>query len=208
MKPLFLPPLFLISLFLSACDYHELSLNQDADLMAPKLGVESSEIRFLSYSDFQARIEHKNRKVTAFNGVVALTDSELLLQTRHKKHLFSNDVVAIPIQEMDGVCLIDSQVHVKHGEEEIVLDFDANSSKDFAASDSFELVQRLAKFGVPPFTGAEVAEFKERRNRYYPGSDVLLSGRRDHKAGSEASINGDGSYRSSDYDHVDVNSVN
>lgn len=173
--------------------------------MAPTLGVESPEIRFLSYSDFQARIAHKNRKVTAFRGVVALTDSELRLLTRHKKHLFSKDVVSIPVREMNGVCVINSQIHIKHAEEEIILDFEANSSKDFAAADTYELVQRLAGLGVPPFSGAEIAEFRERRNRYYPGNDVLLSGRRDHKVGSQASLNGDGS----DYyfDYIDVNSV-
>ena len=207
MKRCFLPPLLLVALLLSACDYQELTLEQDADRMAPKLGVESSQIQFLSYSDFKARIEHKNRKVTAFRGTVALTDSELHLHTRHKKHIFSSDVVSIPVREMEAVCVIDSQVHIKHAEEEIILDFEANSSRGFAASDTFELVQRLANLGVPPYTGAEMAEFKQKRGGRRNRNGSYFGDLRDYKAGSGASINGDGRYRSSDYDYVDVNSV-
>ena len=207
MNPRLLPPLLVVALLLSACDYQELTLDQDADRMAPKLGVESSRIQFLSYSDFQARIEHKNRKVTAFRGTVALTESDLRLLTRHKKHLFSKDVVSIPIREMNGVCVVNSQVHIKHADEEIILDFEAYSSKDFAASDTFELVQRLARLGVSPYTGAEMAEFKQKRGGRMVRNNSYFGELRDHKVGSEASLNGDGSYRSSYYDHVDVDSV-
>ena len=69
---------------------------------------------------FIAQFEDLDKRIVAEKGIIALTESDLRLETRHYRYLFSKELTTIPFHEMEGVSKIASQIHIKRGEEEIV----------------------------------------------------------------------------------------
>ncbi len=157
MNKFFHIPSVLFAILLSGCFSQQLSVDRHGKKLASRLGTKESEIKFLSYGDFIAKIEIRNRKYVVKRGIIALTDSDLRLESRqHIRHLFSKELTVIPLQEMEGVSKIGSQIHIKHGEEEIVLEFDLGSSLYADAKDSETAYQWLASRGIPVYEVAEI----------------------------------------------------
>ena len=156
MKEIFQILFALLAILFSGCDSLQLSADRHGKKLASRLGTNESEIRVLSYGDFIAKIENRNRKYVVKRGIIALTDSDLRLESRHISYLFSKELTVIPLQEMEGVSKIGSQIHIKHGEEEIVLEFDLGSSLYADAKDSETAYQWLASRGIPVYEVAEI----------------------------------------------------
>ena len=128
--------------------------------MAPRLGVEESDIQFLSRVDFFARIYYENRMAVTRNGVIALTDSDMRLVTRHKKHLFSKDLTSYPFADMRGVSQIASQIHIVFREDTIVLEFDTVSDGHINSDQAEAVFQLLAQAGVPAYRVPEFVDIR------------------------------------------------
>ena len=60
---------------------------------------------------------------------------------------------------MEGVSIIASQIHIKRGEEEIVLEFDPGSSAYANSKESETVFQWLASRGIPVYEVAELKRF-------------------------------------------------
>ena len=116
----------LMAILFGGCATQQLSVDKHGKKLAPRLGTKESEIQFLSYGDFIARFDNLDRRIVA-KGIIALTESDLRLETRNYRYLFSKELTTIPFHEMEGVSKIASQIHIKHGGEAIVLEFNSLS---------------------------------------------------------------------------------
>ena len=151
----------LMALFLAGCATQQLSVEKHGEKLAPRLSVKESEIQFLSYGDFIAQFDNLDRRIVAERGIIALTESDLRLQARNSRYPFSKELTTIPFHEMEGVSKIASQIHIKHGEEEIVLEFNRRSSPYYNAKDPETVFQFLASRGIPVYEVAELIEIPE-----------------------------------------------
>ncbi len=149
----------LLAILFSGCVSQQSSVEKHRQKLASRLGTNESEIQFLSYGNFIVKIENKNRKYGIKKGIIALTESELRLESRHIRYLFSKELTIIPLHEMVGVAKIASQIHIKHGEEEIILEFNPPSSAYANAKESETVFQLLASRGMPVFEVAELTRF-------------------------------------------------
>ncbi len=149
----------LMAILLSGCVSQQLSVEKHGRKLAPRLSVNESEIQFVSYAAFIAKLDNPNRRFITQKGIIALTESDLRLETRHFKYLFSKELTTIPFHEMEGVSLIASQIHIKRGEEEIVLEFNPGSSAYTHSKASESVFQWLAGRGIPVYEVAELTEF-------------------------------------------------
>ena len=118
-----------------------------------------SEIRFLSYGDFIAQFVKPDRKLVVEKGIIALTETDLRLATEHYRYLFSKDLNTIPFQEMEGVSRIGSQIHIKHGGKEIVLEFNPGWSAYDDGKKSETAFGWLVGSGIPTYEVAESTVF-------------------------------------------------
>ena len=148
-----------MAILFSGCVSQQLSVEQHGKKLASRLGTNESEIQFLSYGNFIVQIEDKNRKYGVKKGIIALTDSDLRLESRHIRYQFSKELTVIPLNEMVGISKIASQIHLKHGEEEIILEFNPPSSSYTNAKKSETVFQLLANRGMPVFEVAELTRF-------------------------------------------------
>ena len=149
----------LLAILFSGCVSQQSSVEKHRQKLASRLGTNESEIQFLGYGNFIVKIENKNRKYGIKKGIIALTESELRLESRHIRYLFSKELTIIPLHEMVGVAKIASQIHIKHGEEEIILEFNPPSSAYANAKESETVFQLLASRGMPVFEVAELTRF-------------------------------------------------
>ena len=160
----------LTALFLGGCATQQLSVEKHGGKFAPRLSVKESEIQFLSYGDFIAQFENLDQRIVAERGIIALTESDLRLETRHIRYLFSKELTAIPFHELEGVSKIASQIHIKHDGKEIVLEFNRPSSPYYNANDPETVFQLLTSRGIPVYEVAELTEFPRYTRRPGVGS--------------------------------------
>lgn len=149
----------LMAILFSGCVSQQLSVEKHRQKLASRLGINESEIQFLSYGNFIVQIEDKNRKYGVIKGIIALTESDLRLESRHIRYQFSKELTVIPLHELVGVSKIASQIHLKHGEEEIILEFNHPSSAYAKAKESETVFQLLASRGMPVIEVAELTRF-------------------------------------------------
>jgi len=159
MKKFFQILFALMAVLLGGCATHQLSVDKHGERLAPRLGTKESEIQFLSYGDFIAHFDNLDRRIVVEKGIIALTKSDLRLETRHHRYLFSKELTTFPFHEMEGVSIIASQIHIKRGGKEIVLEFNPRSSAYDNSKESETVFQLLASRGIPVYEVAEVTEF-------------------------------------------------
>ncbi|MCZ6674048.1 MAG: hypothetical protein O7C75_14045 [Verrucomicrobia bacterium] len=160
--------LILIPILLGGCA-SQLSVSQHGKSLAPRLGVKDSDIKYLSYGDFIAKIEFKDLKVVTLKGVVVLTDDELCLVARHNKHLFSKEFSTYSYADMNGVSKIASQIHIPYGDDTIVLEFDPVYDGYVNPEEVENVYQLIAQAGVPTYEVTELTDIPRYTGRYYPG---------------------------------------
>ena len=177
MKKFFQIHFALMAILLGGCVSQQLNVDKHGERMAPRLRTRESEIQFLSYGDFIARFDDLDRRIVA-KGIIALTKSDLRLETRHIRYLFSRELTTIPFHEMEGVSKIASQIHIKRDGKEIVLEFHPRSTAHYNAKESETVFQLLASRGIPVYEVAELRRFPGyTRPRFYGDfSGVLPSG--------------------------------
>ncbi len=147
-----------LTILFSGCATQQLSVGKYGKKLAPRLGTKESEIQFLSYGDFIARFDNLDRRIVA-RGIIALTESDLRLETRHFRYLFSKELTTIPFHEMEGVSKIASQIHIKHGGKKIVLEFNPRFSAYDNSKESETVFQLLSSRGIPVYEVTELRRF-------------------------------------------------
>ena len=148
----------LMAVLFGGCATQQLSVEKHGKNLAPRLSAKESEIQFLSYGDFIARFDDLDRRIVA-KGIIALTESDLRLETRHFRYLFSKELTTIPFHEMEGVSKIASQIHIKRDGKEIVLEFNPRSSAHYNSKESETVFQLLVSRGIPVYEVAELRRF-------------------------------------------------
>ncbi len=166
MKRCFVPPFFFILIYLTGCETSELTLNQDADRLATKLGVESSEIQYLGVGNFVVK------KLGAFGryypkGMVVLTQDEIRVYSRYQNLIMSKSY-----EELEGVSMIESQVHVKDDVHKIVLELGVNPLRYDHSIEREQVYSLLLGFSVPNFelTRASNIDRSRFRSEFYSDS--------------------------------------
>ncbi len=148
----------LMAILFGGCATKQLSVEKHGEKFAPRLGTKESEIQFLSYGDFIAHFDNLDRRIVA-EGIIALTESDLRLETRHIRYLFSKELTSIPFHEMEEVSIIASQIYIKRDGKEIVLEFNPRSSAHYNSKGSETVFQLLVSRGIPIYEVAELTEF-------------------------------------------------
>ena len=105
-------------LFLWGCSYPLVIQHGGQTQVAPVLGVEESDIRFLRYAFFMNT--PPDESVDTTRGIVALTDSDLFLIEGNLRTMTSSTETRIPISDMEGLFLSD-QIQLKLGESGMVI---------------------------------------------------------------------------------------
>ena len=170
----------LLAILLSGCVSQQLSVEKHGRKMAPRLSVNESEIQFLGYGNFIAQFEDLDKRIVAEKGIIALTESDLRLETRHYRYLFSKELTTIPFHEMEGVSKIASQIHIKHEGDDIVLEFNPGSSAYAHSKESETVFQWLAGRGIPVYEVAELKRFPRYTKPLGAGNNSLYYDYRFH----------------------------
>ena len=168
LKVVYLISLILISILLGGCASGELSIEQHSKQYAPALGVEESDIQFLSYCNYSVFWEPKNERAIGEKGILALTDSKLCLVLRNKKSLISKDLISIPIGEIEGISYLNSQVQLRYRGQLMVLEvmdpFGRRPRPD--QQKHLTIFNTLAATGIPVFEGTRTNEIRRYRQRW------------------------------------------
>ena len=149
----------LMAVLFGGCATQHLSVEKHGKNLASRFSVKESEIQFLSFGDFIAHFDNLDRRIVAKKGIIALTESDLRLETRNFRYLFSKELTTIPFHKMKGVSIMASQIHIRHGGEEIILEFNPKSSRYAAPKESETVFQLLASRGIPVYEVAELTRF-------------------------------------------------
>ena len=141
-----------LSAFLfGGCSSHDVSMERHASRLAPALGVDASEIRFVSRGELGA-IKNLNRKeFQAQKGTVVLTESDLCFVTRHARHLFSRDVSSLPLNEFEGVALVNSQIQLKHRKLIFILQLEDASTPQESVQQYEDLYHHFLSMDIPAY---------------------------------------------------------
>lgn len=113
-RPIAVGILCLLSVLWAGCEPEHLSVEKHAELIAPVLQVEPSDIKLLSYCDYRAGREFFGHKVITSKGILALTDSHIYLMSRNREQFQSGGIVRVPIQDISSLAVEPSQFHLNH----------------------------------------------------------------------------------------------
>lgn len=99
--------------------------DQDRLTLAKTLRVESEKIQFLERADFNSVVKRFDRRVKAFRGYVAATESEMFLILNDRLDARKSDVWSIDIESLRGVFSTEYQVVVNtHRLQAVVIEFE------------------------------------------------------------------------------------
>ena len=146
MKRCFLSPLLLALVLFTGCETSQLTVQDDAERLAPVLGVEVDEIQYLGRANFVVR------KLGPFGGryypkgIIVLTQDEILVYSRYQ-----NLIMSKRYEELEGVSMIESQVHVKDEVHKMVLELGVEPLRYGNSSEREEVYALLTGFNVPIF---------------------------------------------------------
>ena len=184
MKTLILLRLLIITILLTGCETQQLTLEEHAEEMAPSLGADASDLKFLSYCQFQLLDTSSDSVNPVKPGVLALSDSHFYLMTEAANRSQANYRITIPIQEMESISKCPSQFHLMHNGELMVFWLKEASSQALTQEKYETVYQLFSKNQVPEI--AAVDEYRlpmhswgknnspKRGGSYIPG--VRLSG--------------------------------
>lgn len=142
-----------------ALDY--LPTDQDRSILAKTLGVEADEIQFFERADFNSVFKRDARRVKAFRGYVAATDSEIFLILHDRLKARRSDVWSMRIEHLRGVVSTDRQVVVNtHPMHAVVIEFNEKREHLHAELMRFLIKRGVRKDWEPPNTYT-LGEFKK-----------------------------------------------
>ena len=153
-------PLVSLLAFLTGCETQQLTLQDHGEQLAPALGADASDLQLLSYCQFQIVEPLQEPDPVAIPGILALSDSQFYLMTDFGSSSQSNYKIEIPIEDMEGISNLSSQVQFTHDRLVMVLWLNKAPSKTETEAKYATVSQLFAEKNVP-----EVAALREYRLR-------------------------------------------
>ncbi len=169
--------LVFVSLLLSGCASHQ--LHRQANRLIYSEGIEQSDFQLLSYCEFRVPENPREQRIWTSKGIVALTNSDLYLISLNQKHLFSNDLLTIPIGEFDGIALQSTYIQLKYEEDVIIIQLEPGQSQAETDQARDKLVSVFVRNQVPeylPSTVYQVVGATERRRANFDHSARVYKG--------------------------------
>lgn len=151
MKRISVIPLIHLLLLFGGCTLHELSVNQHGKQLAPTLGVDETDIQIVSRCEYGIVNNPSSEGYRARKATLAVTDSDLFFMTRHKRYLFSKDVSTLPVNELEGVALLNSQIQLQFRGQTMVLQLSDVPSPQRTQEKCEELYRSFLALGVPSY---------------------------------------------------------
>lgn len=141
--------LVILSFLFIGCETTQLSLKEDEAKLAPVLGVDASHIQFASHGELGLILQPKHEEFQANRGIVTLTRTDLYFITRHRRYLFSKDVSYMPVNEFEGVALLDSQIQLQFQDKMLVLKLSDAATARQTQEKYEDLFKNIVALGVP-----------------------------------------------------------
>lgn len=146
MKRRFLTPLLACALFTTGCETTQLTVQDDAESLAPVLDLAAEQIQYLGRSNFVVKRlgtvgGHYHPK-----GIVVLTQDEIRVYSRSQ-----NLIMSKRYEELAGVSMIENQLHVKDEVEKMVLELGVNPHRYDNSVERDKVYGLLLGFKVPNF---------------------------------------------------------
>ena len=116
--------------------------------VAPVLGVEESDIRYLCHAYFNT--DPEGNESVAARGLVAVTANELILIQGTLVRRRKSDISRLLISDIDGAHTSDNQIQLKIGEERPVI-WIVKGNRMFDSQGLKGLYKMLVADGVPPW---------------------------------------------------------
>ncbi len=87
----------------SGCPKQELSLDKDGKRLAPVVGANPTEIRFINRTLYAITPVGENKTKTKYAGFVALTATDVVFGEGSPRSLRQEDVLRVPIRDIEGM---------------------------------------------------------------------------------------------------------
>ncbi|MCB1123961.1 MAG: hypothetical protein KJT03_20575 [Verrucomicrobiae bacterium] len=116
-----LPLLLTTLIILTGCANQPLSLDQDGPQLAPTLGTEAADIRFINHCIFTTVDESVSKASLEKKGIIALTDTDLFLVKGNLSSAGPDDVQQIPITSIDGIASLLSHLQIKYQDQILIV---------------------------------------------------------------------------------------
>ncbi len=163
MKRCFLPLPLILAFLLSGCETTEtaeLTIQDDADRLAPVLGVDESGIQYLGRGNFVVKRLGTMGGRYYPTGIILLTQDEIRVYSRYQTLVMSKRYV-----ELAGVSMIENQLHVKDETEKMVLELGRDSLRDDNSSEREKVFGLLTGFKVASFEMTRAHDFNRSQFR-------------------------------------------
>ena len=128
------------------CETTQLSVQADAESLAPELGLEAEEIQYLGRANFVVKRLGTVGGRYHPGGIVALTQDEIRVYSRRQTLIMSKRY-----DELAGVSMIENQLHVKDEMEKMVLEMGVDPLRNDNTSEREKVYGLLIGFKVASF---------------------------------------------------------
>ena len=155
----------LIILFLSlvsGCTYPIMISHGGQEHVAPVLGVEEDDIKFVQYGYYHE--DPRSERVPGKEGIIVLTDETLVLIEGLLSTMDGTPDVVLPVSELDGVYMGNYQLQVKRGSQRVVI-WVVSGRPDYNGPDTKRLYRSLLEKGVRPWASEVTYRFSSNRSR-------------------------------------------
>lgn len=163
----------MLSLLVSGCTYPMMISLGGQKHVAPVLGVEEEDVKFLQYVFFNE--DPRGERVEGTQGIVVLTDDRLVLIEGLLSTMDGTAKYVVPYQELDGVYLGKYQLQLRRGNERVVI-WVVSGRPDYNGPDSRLLYRNLLEKGVPPWSSEITYLFNGGRNRNWRPRQFIMRG--------------------------------
>lgn len=171
MKRWFLTPLLLSWLFFAGCETTELTVEDDAESLAPALGVQAEEIQYLGRGNFVVKRLRTMGGRYYPRGIILLTQDEIRVYSRYQTLIMSKSY-----EELAGVSMVENQLHVKDEVEKMVLELGRDPLRIDNTSEREKVYGLLTGFKVASFEMTRAHDFHRSQFRDAIHSDSISAG--------------------------------
>ena len=110
-----------VVLVVTGCGRQTLTLDKGSHQLAPVLGPDSKDLQYFNHAVFAQITDGAEKVGTSRTGTVAVTSSQLILAEGAASSITEDEVVRIPISDIEGVSMEGPFVQLVHGENRIII---------------------------------------------------------------------------------------
>ena len=160
-----------VTVLFSACETTQLSVQADAESLAPVLGLESEEIQYLGRANFVVKLLGTVGGRYHPKGIVVLTQDDIRVYSRYQKL-----IMVKRYEELAGVSMIENQLHVKDEMEKMVLELGVDPLRNDNSTEREKVYGLLTGFKVASFEMTRAHNFDSSRFQGGVYSDSYSAG--------------------------------